>query len=64
MYEYGILSKGSYFGDISILLNHPNTYSYTFNDLQAIPLELLTISSEKFMEICNEFPFSRDVMKL
>jgi hypothetical protein len=37
-YEYAIVSKGSYFGDISILLNEPNLYSYAFNDYQNVPL--------------------------
>jgi len=32
-YEYAILTKGSYFGDISILLNQPNIYTYAYNDL-------------------------------
>ena len=31
MYDYGILKAGSYFGDISILLNKPNKYSYFYN---------------------------------
>lgn len=63
-YEYGILSKGSYFGDISILLNNPNFYSYAYNDLQPIPLQLLSISSENFLSICDQFSFSKDVMTL
>ena len=28
MIEYGVLNEGSYFGDISVLLDEPNQYSY------------------------------------
>ena len=31
LYNYGILKKGSYFGDISILLNKPNEFSYLYD---------------------------------
>ena len=37
-YEYGQISEGSYFGDISILLREPNSFSYVSNDLENIPL--------------------------
>lgn len=38
MYGYGILRSGSYFGDISILLNKVNQYSYFYNPFQEKPL--------------------------
>ena len=51
MIEYGKLSEGSYFGDISILNDEPNEYSYYFdpftnnnnNDKNNKPLEMLEI---------------------
>jgi hypothetical protein len=64
MYEYAVLGKGSYFGDISILLNQPNLYSYAFNDFQPVSLQLLTISSAEFLQICDDYKFSKDVMTL
>ena len=42
MYEYGILHEGSYFGDISILTNQPNEFSYYNNndsDIAMLTLE-------------------------
>ena len=30
LYEYGILQDGSYFGDISLLLNEENDYSFQY----------------------------------
>ena len=59
-YEYGLLEKGSYFGDISVLLNEPNQFSYTFNLKQAKNLLLLSIPAAEFLEICEEYSFSRD----
>lgn len=43
MFEYGRLSKGSYFGDISILNDEPNEYSYYVNPYSEVPLEMLEI---------------------
>ena len=31
LYEYGIIHEGSYFGEISLLLDEPNEYSYCYN---------------------------------
>ena len=61
-YDYGALEDGSYFGDISILLNEPNNFSYTFNNLSGTPLQLLSISADKFMNICDKFPISKDIL--
>lgn len=38
IYDYGNLEEGSYFGDISILLNQPNNISYVSNDFDPTPL--------------------------
>jgi hypothetical protein len=62
-YEYGTISEGSYFGDISVLLREPNSFSYVFNDYESTPLQLLSIDSHQFMNICDNFPCSREVMK-
>jgi len=46
MIEYGMLSDGSYFGDISIILDEPNEYSYYFNPYtEEKPLQMLSIES-------------------
>jgi hypothetical protein len=61
-YEYGSISEGSYFGDISVLLREPNSFSYVSNDYENTPLQLLRIESHKFMNICDNFPCSKEVL--
>ena len=61
MYEYGIIHDSGYFGDISILLNQPSDYAYyNYNDSD---ITMLTLDAKKFLEICNQHPFSRDILK-
>ena len=48
LYEYGILPDGSYFGDISILFDEPNEYSYFYNPSAEIPIQMLSVDSELF----------------
>ena len=36
LFNYGILRQGSYFGDVSILLDIPNQCSYYYNPLSTI----------------------------
>lgn len=43
LFDYGVLEEGSYFGDISALLNEPNEYSYFRNQFCEKPLQLLSI---------------------
>lgn len=31
MYDYGIIQKGSYFGDVSVILRKPNEFSYLYD---------------------------------
>ena len=38
VYDYCSLNDGSYFGEISLLLNEPNKYSYFWNQFQEQPL--------------------------
>jgi hypothetical protein len=37
-YDYGTLEEGSFFGEISILLDIPNNFSYVSNDFDPTPL--------------------------
>ena len=61
MYEYGIIQDSSYFGDISILLNQPSDYAYyNYNDSD---ITMLILDAKQFLEICNQHPFSRDILK-
>jgi len=62
IYEYGILSDGSYFGDISLLLDQDEEFSYFYNPQTPKPITMLTIKADKFIEICNKYPLSKDVM--
>lgn len=52
MYDYGVIKAGSYFGDISILLNQPNNYAYFYNPHQENALQLLRIKRSDFLDIC------------
>ena len=45
LYDYGMLSEGSYFGDLSLLLNEPEEFSYLFNPYQDKPIMFLAINS-------------------
>ena len=58
---YGYLDRGSYFGEIGILMNSLNQFDYVFYGGQDKPLQLLTIESGDFLEICNEFPISKEI---
>lgn len=61
-YEYGKIQEGSYFGDISILLNEPSEYAYAFNPYQEKPVYCLAIDSQIFLQICRQYPISYQVM--
>lgn len=37
-YDYGKLEEGSFFGEISILMDIPNNFSYASNDFDPTPL--------------------------
>jgi len=62
LYEYGILEKGSYFGDISILLDKSSEYSYFYNPYNEKPLLMLSIFADDFIRICNEYPLAKDIL--
>ena len=62
MYDYGIIGKGSYFGDISILLQQPNAFSYMFdNDEEADVLMLYRLPAAKLRSIFERFPLERQI---
>jgi hypothetical protein len=61
MYDYGIIHEGGYFCDISILLNQPSEYSFYNNNDSDIAL--LTLDAKTFLQICNQHPYSRDLLK-
>lgn len=61
-FVYGKLEKGSCFGDISLLTNEPNKFSYIFNEIDDQNLYLLSIDSLQFMNICQNEPLSLDTM--
>ena len=63
LFEYGTLSEGSIFGDISLLTNEPNNYSYFFNTINDKHLFVLTLDSLEFAKICDDFPFSKEILK-
>ena len=60
--QYGILQEGSYFGDISVINEEPNEYSYFYDhqnkDKQ---IQLLAIDGKVFNQICDKYPISKDV---
>lgn len=46
MYDYAIITKGGYFGDISIMLDCPNAFSYMYDpDEEAEPPMLYMIEA-------------------
>jgi CRP-like cAMP-binding protein len=62
LYEYGILQDGSYFGDISLLLNEENDYSYYYNPNADKAIKMLTVPAETFLKICDMFPLSKEIL--
>ena len=48
LYEYGVLSDGSYFGDISLLLDKNEEFSYFFNPYLKKPIIMLTLTADIF----------------
>lgn len=62
MYEYGLISEGGYFGDISALLDEPNEFSYFFNPNNIKATLLLEIEAPQFLEICNNHPVAKEIL--
>lgn len=61
LYDYGLLQKGSYFGDISLMQDMPNTFSYMFNPHGNHSLVLFSVEANKFMDIINHHPLGKEV---
>lgn len=59
IYHYGTLNDGAYFGEISLLLNQPNNYSYFFNEREDKNLFLLQIDSLNFLNLCDMYRLSK-----
>ena len=43
MFEYGRIHEGSYFGDISLLHERPEEFSYYYNPFSANATQLISI---------------------
>ena len=59
-FHYGTLLEGSYFGDISILLDQPNQFSYYYDPFNARPVLMLSIDRDAFLDICNKHPIPHE----
>ena len=61
-FEYCTLGEGSVFGDISLLLNIPNTFGYFCNMIHLKQVVLLEVNQKDFVSICKQFPYSEEQM--
>lgn len=62
MYDYGVIGKGGYFGDISILLEKPNAFSYMYDpDETHEPLMLYKIDKADILAIFEKYPLERSI---
>ena len=60
-YKYCTLSEGSYFGEISLLLDEPNEYSYYFNPNDK-SVNLLAINGLSFLKVCENHLLSKELL--
>lgn len=61
-FQYGTLFEGSYFGDISILLDEPNQFSYYFDPFAKRPVLMISIARNNFLDICKKHPIAHENM--
>lgn len=63
IYDYGIITKGSYFGDCSIILHKHNEFTYLYdpNYGDAKPLSLFKIKANTFMELLEKYPLEKEI---
>ena len=61
--EYGILSEGSYFGDLSFFFNEPNEFAYYLNPFKDKPFEYLSIKTSKFNELLQSFTLAQNAFQ-
>lgn len=52
-FRYTTLSEGSFFGEMSLLLDEENEYSYSYNFYEKVAI-LLFINAQTFNQICNQ----------
>ncbi|MDX8381698.1 MAG: cyclic nucleotide-binding domain-containing protein [Ghiorsea sp.] len=57
--KLGTLGEGSFFGEVSMLTKMPRTATVS----AATPVELMVLTSEKFLEIAKEYPTVRKVVQ-
>lgn len=62
LYHYGILEDGAMFGEISLLTNEPEEFSYFYDKFSTKAIQLLTLPAKKFTDICKEYPYSREIL--
>ena len=62
LFEYGILQEGSYFGDIGLLLEEPEEFSYFFDPYITKPILMMEVPSKNFLEICQKYALSKEIM--
>lgn len=53
LFRYTTLSEGSFFGEMSLLGNELNEYSYCYNYYEK-PAVMLFIDGDQFLQICND----------
>ena len=49
IHEYGVLTEGSYFGDIGLLLQEPEEFSYFSNPYHTKPILMMKVPSKEFL---------------
>ena len=57
--ELGILGEGSFFGEVSMLTKKPRTATVTAQG----NVELMTLTSDKFLEIAKQYPIVKKVVE-
>jgi hypothetical protein len=61
--EYGILSEGSYFGDLSFFFNEPNEFAYYLDPFKDKAFEYLSIETSKFNSILESYTLAKHEFK-
>lgn len=59
LYLYGSIGEGAMFGEISLLRDEPEEFSYYYDKFQTKPIQLLTMPAKEFNAICEQYPFSK-----
>lgn len=59
---YGKLEKGAIFGDISLMMQQPNKYSYVFSQNQDDNLFMVSVDSLRFVDMCAKDQLARSIL--